>query len=59
MPDVKLSLGEWWQWGAFEIPFIGVMVLTLLLLVGSLTNIGSFLQNTLSEVNFPAPGGCT
>jgi len=39
MPDVKLSLGEWWQWGAFKIPFIGVMVLTLLLLVGSLTNI--------------------
>ena len=22
-------------------------------------NPGSFLQNTLSEVNFPAPGGCT
>ena len=30
---------DWKKWGAFRIPAIGVIVLTLLLLVGSLTNI--------------------
>ena len=39
MSDVRFPFGEWAQWGSFKIPFIGVMVLTLLLLVGSLTNI--------------------
>jgi hypothetical protein len=40
MPEVRFpNFEEWAQWGSFKIPFIGVMVLTLLLLVGSLTNI--------------------
>lgn len=39
MPEVRFPFGEWMQWGSFKIPFIGVMVLTILLLVGSLTNI--------------------
>ena len=36
---IEFPFREWPLWGAFKLPFIGVMVLTLLLLVGSLTNI--------------------
>ena len=36
---IEFPFREWWQWGSFKIPFIGVMVLTLLLLAGSLNNI--------------------
>ena len=39
MSDPKDAFLDWQRWGAFRIPFTGVIVLTLLLLVGSLTNI--------------------
>lgn len=39
MTDIKDPLLNWRQWGGFAITGVGVIVLTLLLLVGSLTNI--------------------
>ena len=46
MADPLLS---WDKWGPFAIPAVGVIVLTLLLLVGSLTNIeqANFVQKVV------------